>query len=109
MSLRPLIIALALVGAASLAGCGKTGELERPAPLFGGQAKADYDAQKAADAAAKARDAAARRSQRGNTVFDPVDQPATQAPYAPSIPGRTDPLGPSAQTPGAGASYSPDR
>jgi hypothetical protein len=71
--------------------------------LFGAQAKTDYNAQKAAEAAAKARDAAARSSEHGNTVFDPVDQPATQAPYAPSIPGRTDPLGPSPQTPASGS------
>ncbi len=109
MTPRPLIAALALACTAALTGCGKTGELERPAPLFDAKAKADYDAQKAADAAAKAREAAARRNQRGDTVFDPIDQPPAQAPYAPAIPGRTDPLGPSPQTPGPGSSYAPDR
>jgi hypothetical protein len=109
MTPRPLIIALALACAAGLAGCGKTGELERPAPLFGAQAKADYDAQKAEEAAAKARDIAARRRPRGDTVFDPVDAPPTQAPYAPSIPGRTDPFGSGPLTSGAGANNAPDR
>jgi predicted small lipoprotein YifL len=94
--------------AAALAGCGKTGTLERPAPMFGAQAKADYQAQKEADGAAKAREAAARRSEQGNTVFDPIDQPATQAPYAPDIPGRTNPLGPGPQTVGGGDT-APDR
>jgi predicted small lipoprotein YifL len=107
MTPRPLIIALALTFAAGLAGCGKTGDLERPAPLFGAQAKADYDAQKAAEAAAKARDAAARRKPKGNTVFDPVDRPPTQAPYAPSIPGRSDPFGPGPQTSGASSNNTP--
>jgi hypothetical protein len=100
MRLRLSLIGLAAT--AALAGCGKTGTLERPAPMFGAQAKADYQAQKEAEGAAKARDAAARRSEQGNTVFDPIDQPATQAPYAPDIPGRTNPLGPGAQTPGGG-------
>lgn len=109
MTVRPLIIALTLtVAAGGLSACGKTGELERPAPLFGAQAKADYEQQKADAAAARARDAQARRNQQGNTVFDPVDGPPTQAPYAPSIPGRTDPLGPAPQTPG-GSNYTPDR
>lgn len=109
MTPRPLIIALAVACAFTLASCGKTGELERPAPLFGAQAKADYDAQKAEEAAAKARDVAARRRPHGDTVFDPVDRPATQAPYAPDIPGRTDPFGPGAPTSGAGSNNAPGR
>jgi predicted small lipoprotein YifL len=103
------MLALALLAAATLAGCGKTGELERPAPLFGDQARRDYDAQKAAEAAARARDASTRRTQQGDTVFDPVDQPATQAPYAPPINGRTDPLGGGPPTAGQGANNAPDQ
>jgi hypothetical protein len=107
MRFHSTIIALALA-AAGLAGCGKTGTLERPAPMFGAQATADYQAQKAAEGAAKARDSEIRRSEQGNQVFDPIDQPATQAPYAPDIPGRTNPLGPGPQTLGGGDT-APDR
>jgi hypothetical protein len=110
MTVRPLIMVLALSAVAGgLSACGKTGELERPAPMFGSQAKADYDKEKADAAAAKAHDAETRRSEQGNTVFDPVDGPPTQAPYAPGIPGRTDPLGPAPQTPGAGSNTAPDQ
>ena len=53
---RSLVIALALalplVGAA---GCGKLGDLEQPAPLFGEAAKAKYEAERRA-AAARAND-----------------------------------------------------
>ena len=96
MTLRSLILipAFALVGA-GLSACGKTGELERPAPMFGAQAKQDYETQKAARAGAKAaEDAKTRESLRNNTVFDPQSGPAPQAPYAPPLPGRTDPSGP---------------
>ena len=34
MTLRPLV-AIALIGAAALAGCGKMGPLERPGPMIG--------------------------------------------------------------------------
>jgi hypothetical protein len=37
-----------------LAGCGKVGALDQPAPLWGEKAKAEYRAQKAAEAADKA-------------------------------------------------------
>jgi predicted small lipoprotein YifL len=83
----------ALVSAAALttalAGCGKTGELMQPAPLFGAKAKADYDAQQRANAAADA----ARRAQPEPASQDPTDQPLTQAPYAQSIPGSPSPFG----------------
>ncbi|MGH7025018.1 MAG: hypothetical protein ACREEB_15710 [Caulobacteraceae bacterium] len=38
----------------ALAGCAKVGTLDRPAPLFGERAKANYRAEKAREAAAKA-------------------------------------------------------
>ena len=50
---RPALIIMA-IAALALAGCGKVGTLERPAPMWGAQAKADYEAQKKAEAAAKA-------------------------------------------------------
>jgi predicted small lipoprotein YifL len=49
-SVIPLSRALAVLGAGlvalSLAGCGKIGPLEQPAPLFGARAKAQYAAEK---------------------------------------------------------------
>jgi hypothetical protein len=46
---------MSLLGALCLAACAKVGTLDRPAPLFGEKAKADYRAQKAAADAAKAK------------------------------------------------------
>jgi predicted small lipoprotein YifL len=53
MTPRILIPALvmALLG---LAACGKQGQLDRPAPLFGAKAKAEYEAQRLAAAKAEA-------------------------------------------------------
>jgi hypothetical protein len=103
MTLRPLILIPALALAATLGGCGKTGELEQPGPLYGAQAKQDYEAKKTARAAAKAaEEAQTRQNERDNTVFDPQAGPPPQAPYAPPLPGRTDPLGPPPVS-GAGA------
>jgi predicted small lipoprotein YifL len=56
-------IALAAIGltALSIAGCGKIGPLEQPAPLFGARAKAQYQADKqAAQAASQSQGSAAR-------------------------------------------------
>ncbi len=50
MTLRILTIAL-FAASAGLSACGKQGELERPAPLFGAQAKAQYEADKKAEQA----------------------------------------------------------
>jgi predicted small lipoprotein YifL len=60
-----LIIAAAL----ALAGCGKVGVLEQPAPLWGEKAKADYAAQQKAAAEAKAK---ARQS--GQSQPQPLPQ-----------------------------------
>lgn len=49
-----ILIPAALMAALGLAACGKQGELERPAPLFGAKAKAEYEAQRQAAARAKA-------------------------------------------------------
>lgn len=106
MTARPLTLAAILVaGAAALSGCGKTGELAQPAPLYGAQAKADYQAKQAADAAARAR-AAAARSQQDNDLLDPSAPAPAEAPYAPPLTGRTDPLGPGPQQQGGNT---PDR
>ena len=39
-----ILIAAGLIAALALAACGKQGELDRPAPLFGAKAKAEYEA-----------------------------------------------------------------
>lgn len=75
---RPvLILSTAALLAASLAlsGCGKVGELERPAPMWGAKAKADYEAQKKAEAAAKA-----ERGRQGQPEPLPPDPPAPTPP-----------------------------
>ena len=57
---RTLAIALAVaLAAGTLGGCGKQGDLERPAPMWGEKAKADYEAQQRAAASAKRRPAPA--------------------------------------------------
>ena len=57
--IRPFEILIGLVflggGASALAGCGKVGPLDQPAPLYGEKAKAQYEAKKEAAAAAKAK------------------------------------------------------
>jgi len=45
-----LVITSAALAALALAGCGKQGELDRPAPLIGAKAKAEYRAERAAAA-----------------------------------------------------------
>ena len=101
MTARPVLLSrlgliALLFGAAALTGCGKTGELEQPAPLFGAHAKADYAAKKKAEAEERARQDAARKAQPqpATVVEDPTNRPLTQAPYTPAIPNPTgDPRG----------------
>ena len=60
---------LALIGFAALvalSACGKQGALDRPAPLFGSRARAEYEAERAQEA----NDDAQRRTQ-GATAADP--------------------------------------
>ena len=45
----------ALIGVLALAGCAKVGTLDRPAPLWGEKAKAQYRTEKAAADASKAK------------------------------------------------------
>ena len=98
-------IALAvLILAAGLSACGKQGALERPAPLFGTSARAQYEAEQAQ----RARDDAQRAEQRGGQpqqgaagednaprttreVLDPNQRlnPASTSP----IPGAPNPFG----------------
>jgi predicted small lipoprotein YifL len=94
MTARPQIarfgLAAALLVSLSLGACGKLGELEQPAPLFGDKAKADYAAQHQADAA-RARAAAARATPQQQS---PNLLPLHQAPIVPPIAGRSNPEGP---------------
>ena len=55
MTRGPALALVALVAALALTACGKQGDLDRPAPLWGDKAKADYAAQQrqAADERAK--------------------------------------------------------
>ncbi len=111
MNFRPLILTLVIAAGAGLAGCGKTGILEQPAPMFGDQAKAQYAAQKKEEADAKARANAARKAQQsGPIVDDPDSQPAPNGPYAPPNPSHlSDPFaqGPQGSLPTPGKT--PDR
>ena len=101
MSIAPNRLALfrlatgaALIGALALAGCGKEGSLERPAPLFGAKAKADFAAEK------KREQRQALADRRGATSGDPP-------PPAPDY-GQGDPaLNPMRASPTPGAAPNP--
>ena len=62
--------ALALL--AATAACGRQGALARPAPLFGEQARADYQADQQAQTRAAQRRAAARRAGQTGSASQPV-------------------------------------
>jgi hypothetical protein len=86
---RSVMVALVFT-AAALAGCGKTGELDQPAPMWGEKAKAEYAAKKKAEAQQRAEEDAARKATPTSSVVDdPTNQPLTQAPYAPPLPSST--------------------
>jgi predicted small lipoprotein YifL len=63
---RKTLTVLGFVSLAALSACGKQGALERPAPLFGSRARAEYEAERAQEA----RDDAQRRTQ-GATANEP--------------------------------------
>ena len=92
-TVAPLLMAVLLAGAPLLSACGKTGQLEQPAPLFGEKAKADYDAKKRQEAEEKAAQERARRANNVPAPDDTTAQPLTQAPYATPLPGVNDPFG----------------
>jgi len=104
MNARLTLPAVLLAGL-GLAACGKLGALEQPPPLFGAQAKADYDAQKHARDAARARADAAAEPAREDSAAPANSPPLQNAPYAPTIPGRNDvmtPQGPQGSLPAPG-------
>ena len=65
-------LAAVLLAAGALSGCGKQGALERPAPLWGAEAKAKYEAEH------RAASAAANKTTKPNTVQENTD-PATSS------------------------------
>ena len=83
-------LALASAAILMLSACGKVGQLEQPAPLWGAKAKADYQARRAA--------AAAHDEQNRSIPPDPL--PDGAAAPIPSVPTPS-PRVPSASPPGA--------
>jgi hypothetical protein len=72
---------LSLVIATVLTGCGKLGPLDQPAPLFGDKLKADYQAKRNAEAAAKAAKANAQKAPANpNAAADQPDSPVDNTP-----------------------------
>lgn len=59
----PLIAAALVAGSAALAGCGKSSELERPAPMFGNPERPSVQTISRRDAEARARSDAARSNE----------------------------------------------
>ena len=87
-----LIVAVAL--SSSLGACGKVGSLDRPAPLFGRKAKAEYAAEKRRE----------RAQRRANKAGDKGGDPAPPAPDY----GQGDPsLAPMRASPVPGAANNP--
>jgi len=85
---RALALAAAVAGAATLGGCGKTGELQRPAPLFGHA--------HAGATTATVKDRRAQDPSRPVTTIDPRDAVLDPGPSR-SVPieGQSpDPIGP---------------
>lgn len=93
-----LLVTTMLIGAVALAACGKVGALDQPAPLYGAKAKADYQARKAAEAAARATNKDSGEPEvLPDKTYDPNADPSPQrslpipgtnpAPNAPAPPG----------------------
>ena len=81
------LILMALVAAATLSGCGRRGDLDRPAPLWGDRAKAEYEAEQRARQQQAQPETPAPAARR----VDPATRnvPATQEP----VDGSSDPVG----------------
>jgi hypothetical protein len=92
-----LLIASTALAALALVGCGKQGDLDRPAPLIGEKAKADYRAQRAAASRAN-----------GETSADGSATSQTNGDYSQDKDGAKDPaLRPLRSDPIPGASSNP--
>ena len=94
------VLILALVTTVGLSACGRRGDLEQPAPLFGNRAKAEYEAQRAAQQETTRKEG--EREDARAPVPNPGERleparrnvPATTEP----IDGSTDPIGPRPKT-----------
>ena len=76
---RLALAAAGLTALLALGACGKQGELERPAPLWGAKAKADYEAEQRAIAAAKAAGETANPAVPARTAPVPGTNPGPDA------------------------------
>ncbi len=102
-----LLACAALAGALMLGACGKQGELERPAPLFGAKAKAEYRAEKRREARAR------RAARQGQQEAEPAAKPTDYGQGDPSLdPMRAAPVPGAAPSPfdhsGGGGGVLPD-
>jgi hypothetical protein len=109
----PLIAGAAVIFVSlALSGCGRPGSLDQPGPMFGAQAKADWDAKKRAEAdaaaKAKAKDKDNSEPDRPNPS-DPNNPPLAQAPYSTPLPGVNNPFGsaPQGSLPNPGTAPNP--
>jgi hypothetical protein len=84
MNRRLPAIALTALAALVLGSCGKQGELERPAPLWGAKAKAEYEAQR--------RKAGEQREDAQRDGTSPIPQPLPGDAGQTSVPARTAPM-----------------
>ena len=92
--MRTVIVALSgLAFAVALAACGRQGDLDRPGPMWGPKAKAEYSAQKRAQAAQVDSETAANSvAAPQNPAIEPYTNPAPA--HEVPIPGeRTYPSG----------------
>jgi hypothetical protein len=83
MKRATLLILAGFSAATVLAACGKEGDLERPGPLWSPQTKADYAAQKRAQA-----DAASNATAAGRPGQPPAQGPGSDAYANPSPPSQ---------------------
>ena len=77
MTIRLALLACTLLG---LAACGRQGDLERPAPLFGERARAEYEALRAqgAEALDEASPGENEDDEDGNDARDPTLPESTE-------------------------------
>lgn len=91
--MRRHLLKLALAGFAilMLAACGKVGQLEQPAPLWGAKAKADYEARRAAAAAKDEQNRSVPAAPLPDGAAVPVPSPPAQGSGSGSALGSTHP------------------
>jgi len=98
-------LALVALGALALAGCGKQGELERPAPLIGHGVQPNAETRDRQEAAARAReDAGPTGGKQAPQSADEVRNADNQLPPPPVMgtPVPSAPAGPNPQPPSGG-------